>query len=188
MVDLDKALAFIKSHSNAVEQARLQHLLANKRPSQEIVARFFAGQRPDGGWPPFWAEDYSSLDATCFHLAQAEQLGLTESETAIRWAVRFLIERQLPEGSWEEDETIAGFAPPWARPGDRSAQLYLTANCGFWLAILGNPEDRAVKAAGFLRACLDPEGHLPGFLHTHWLAAGLWYKVNWREPFERVFE
>jgi len=29
---------------------------------------------------------------------------------------------------------VADSAPPWAKPGDLSAKLYLTANCGLWLA------------------------------------------------------
>lgn len=77
-MDIEKAIRFIKMNGNGVEQARLNYVLSNERPSEEITTKLFTGQRLDGGWPPFWADDYSSLDATCFRLAQAEQLGLTQ--------------------------------------------------------------------------------------------------------------
>lgn len=150
-MNLEKAVAFVKSQGNEVEQARLNYVLRDEQPSPDVVARLFARQRPDGGWSPFWASDYTSLDATCFRLAQAEQLGLTESENAVARAIHFLVHRQSPDGSWEEDKRVAGLAPPWVTPGDLSAKLYLTANCGLWTALLGNPENRAEKAAGYLQ-------------------------------------
>lgn len=33
--------------------------------------------KADGDWVSFWANDYSSLDATCFRFAQAEQIDIT---------------------------------------------------------------------------------------------------------------
>jgi hypothetical protein len=187
-MDLYKAVEFIRRTGNEVEQARLNYLLTNQRPAHDVVTKLFSGQRSDGGWSPFWAQDYSSLDATCFRLAQAEQMGLLGSETAIMRAVSFLTQRQSPDGSWEEGKKIANFAPTWARPGDLSARLYLTANCGFWLALLGDPDKSASKAANYLQQHLDQDGHLPSYLHTHWLAGGLWYKLNRHKSAERVFE
>jgi len=186
-MNIEKAVAFIRGKGNEVEQARLNYVLRDEQPPPEVVAGLFAGQRPDGGWSPFWANDYTSLDATCFRLAQAEQLGLTKRENAVAHAIHFLVQRQSPDGSWEEDKRVAGVAPPWATLGDLSAKLYLTANCGLWLSLLGNPENRAEKAAGYLQTYLDEDGHLPGFLHTNWLAGGLWQKLNWQESAERVF-
>jgi hypothetical protein len=57
-------------------------------------------------------------------------------------------------------------------PGDTAAQLYLTANAGYWLALY--EMDGALPAADFLAERQELHGHLPSFLHTHWLAAGLW--------------
>jgi hypothetical protein len=187
-MNFERAIAFVQSRGNEVEQARLRYILFYEHPSQKVVAKLVAGQRPDGGWPPFWANDYSSLDATCFHLAQAEQLGISEHETAIPRAVRFLAQRQFSDGSWEEDESFADSAPPWAKPGNLPAKLYLTANCGLWLAIWRGSENQATKAADYLQSYLDQDGHLPGFLHTHWLVAGLWYKLGRHELSELVFK
>ncbi|MEW5868262.1 MAG: prenyltransferase/squalene oxidase repeat-containing protein [Chloroflexota bacterium] len=188
MHEFEKAVEFINSKGDEVERARLQYLLAGERPSQVVVAKLFAGQRPDGGWSPFWAQDYTSLDATCFRLAQADQLGIPASNEALARAAHFLAQRQSPDGSWEEDEKVASFAPAWVRPGDLSARLYLTANCGLWLALLEPTHRGAGKAASYIQTYLDPgEGRLPGFFHTHWLAGGLWRRLDWQEPAGRVF-
>jgi len=187
-MNFEKAIRFVMNNGNKVELARLNFILANERASKEVIADLFSHQREDGGWSAFWADNYSSLDATCFRLAQAEQLGITESGTELLRAVNFLAQRQSADGSWEEDVRVASAAPPWARPGDLSAKLYLTANCGLWLALLSNPDNIASRAAEYLQTHLGPDGHLPSFLHTHWLAGGLWYKLNWQESARHIFE
>ena len=187
MIDFKKAKTFVRQNGNDGERARLDVLLAGKLLSREVVTGLFADQRPDGGWAPFWAEDYSSLDATCFRLAQTEQLGIDQADPAVHRALSFLAERQAPDGSWQEDEEVAAIAPPWATPGDLSAALYLTANCGLWLALLSNETARATKAAAYLELHLRENGQLPGFLHTHWLAGALWHKSKKQEAAERVF-
>src|SRR5690242_7232700 len=132
--DQARAIAFVQTHGNASERSRLRFLLEDTRPTKEEEAVILAGQRPDGGWAPFWAADYSSIDATCFRLAQAEQGGIAPEHEAIQRAVRFLRDRQRTNGSWEEAAAMADVAPPWAMPGDFAARLYLTANCAYWLA------------------------------------------------------
>jgi hypothetical protein len=187
-MNFQKAVEFVRRNGDEVELTRLKYLLANDPPQQRVITQLFTGQQPDGGWSPLWARDYSSLDATCFRLAQAEQMGLSGSERAVKRAVHFLVQRQHPDGSWEEDQKVADLAPPWAKPGDLSARLYLTANCALWLALLGDFDKKASKAADYLEMHQDHSGHLPGFLHTHWLAGGLWYRLMRQTPAERAFE
>jgi hypothetical protein len=185
VMDIEAALAFVSRQGNMIEQARLRYLFAQEAPSSDVISQLLAGQRDDGGWAPFWATDYSSLDATCFRLAQAEQLGLNHAHAAIARTVQFLAARQQADGSWTEDAVAAANAPHWVKPGDMATRLYLTANCGFWLAMSGG-HDGATKAAAFLQGRLDENGHMPSFPHTHWLAAGVWYRLDWQEPAERV--
>jgi len=175
------AITFVHSTGDVVEQARLRYLLDGEPPAPAIRQQVFADQREDGGWSPFWASDYSSLDATCFRLAQAEQLGLTAHEIEIGAALTFLRRRQREDGSWEEEERMAEQAPPWATPGDLAARLYLTANCGLWLAAWADPSQHAQRAAGYLLQYLDQAGQLPTFVHAQWLAAGLWYRLHYQE-------
>jgi hypothetical protein len=185
--DYERAVAFILAHGGDIERFALNQLAgASYRFSLAAVKverQLLAGQRPDGGWAPFWASDYSSLDATCYRLAQAETAGLPLPQEALE----FLHSRQKPDGSWEEDESVHDLAPPWATPGDLTARLYLTANCGWWL-INGMEhgaqgyEDQAARAGAYLEGHLAEDGSLPSFLQTHWLAAALWIRLEEGQP------
>jgi hypothetical protein len=186
--DYERAVAFILAHGSGVELHALNELTGGDRyevpPWSEVARQILDGQRPDGGWAPFWASDYSSLDATCYRFAQAE---MAQPSLPLA-ALDFLRSRQRPDGSWEEDESVRDLAPPWAKPGDLSAQLYLTANCGWCLSnarAYGMPgyEAETAKAGAYLERYLAPDGSLPSFLHTHWLAAALWIRLNWKESF-----
>lgn len=177
-MNLDKAIQFVQQNGNAIEQARLRYLLNGERPSANIIQQLFNGQREDGGFAPFWAPDYSSIDATCYRLAQAEQLGLHSAEPAVVDAVRFLLLRQGEDGRFAEDPSMANSAPPWAAPGSLAAVLYLTANAGYWLAFFGFTNE-ARQSASFLASHLDPKTHkLPSFAQTHWLTCGLAWKLG----------
>jgi hypothetical protein len=185
MYGLQQAIRFIRQNGSPVEQARLDVLIGKPRPI-EALRQFMVSQRGDGGWAPFWAGDYSSLDATCFHLAQAQQLAIHVNEPPFENGLRFLAERQRDDRSWEEDPSVADQAPPWAKPGELPAHLYLTANCAFWLAASPVFLDSALQGARYLSAYLDENGKLPSFLHTHWLCGGLWGRLGMVDETGRV--
>lgn len=182
----EKVVQFVEQNGNEAERARLRYLLHGERPSATIIQQLFNGQRDDGGYAPFWAPEYSSIDATCYRLAQAEQLGLDAAEPAMVDALRFLLWRQGEDGRFAEDPSVADSAPPWAAPGDLAAELYLTANAGFWLAFFGFAE--AVRpSANFLAAHLDAKTHkLPSFAQAQWLACGLAWKLGMDELVEHL--
>jgi hypothetical protein len=172
------AIQYIQKNGSPIEQARLNYLLHDQPASQEIIADFCASQNRDGSWSPFWSPDYSSLDATCFHFAQAQQLGIDINEPALTTAVAFIAERQKRDGSWEEEKSVAEIAPPWAKPGDQSALLYLTANCGYWLLRSQTYREKVRLAGSFLAQHLDETGQFASFLQTHWLAVAIWQKTG----------
>lgn len=174
----DLAIEFIKSNGSEPEKARLQYLLYGTKPTSYAIAALAEGQQVDGGWSAHWNAGYSSLDATCYCLAQAEQMGLDKTDSIILRAVEFLKSRQRSDGSWEEDPRVGHLAPVWARPGDLSSRLYLTANCGWWIAYFEPGAEEALKASQHLQQHLYPDGRLPSFLHTHWLATALWQVNN----------
>jgi hypothetical protein len=183
-----RAVAYVREHGAPAELARLAFILRREPPSRRAVDLLLAGQRPDGGWPPFWAPGHSSLDATCYRLAQAGGLGLTSSRRRIERALDFVAARQQPDGHWEEDGGLREVAPPWARPGELKATLYLTANCAFSLATLGRNDDAAGRAAAYLHGHLEQRGRLPSFLQAHWLAAALWLRLDHQGPASRTLE
>jgi hypothetical protein len=192
--DFDRAVAFVREHGDEIDRVRLDLLVDNgPNLSPEQEQRFLAGQRPDGGWAPFWAPDYSSLDATCFRFAQAESSWMGFSWPTFARAANFLRSRQRSDGSWEEDEAVREVAPRWARPGELAPRLYLTANCGWWLAN-GSPrrfitkDEWAQRAGAYLEQHLTQDGSLPSFLHAHWLAAGLWIRLGRNDLANRVID
>jgi hypothetical protein len=170
---MDQATAFVRMHGDASELERLRHLLTGDPPGL-CTLDIFNGQRPDGGFPPPWSPDYSSVDATCFRLAQAEQAGFLPAAPELSGAIGFLVGRQRGDGSWEEYGTQAAVAPPWALPGDLRAQAYLTANAGLW-ALRAGQRDVGVMAAARLRFLLGTDRAPQAFLHTCWLAASLYW-------------
>jgi hypothetical protein len=175
--DLERAYAFVAARATPVERARLRFVLAHEPPPAEVVQAVTADQRPDGGWAPFWSPEYSSLDATCFRLAQAEQTGIPLDDGLFQHAGRFLLMRQRPDGSWEEDESVRDLAPPWARPDDAAARLYVTASCALWCALLG-AKDAAQRGTTVLEGEIGAEGRLPSFLQAQWLGAGLVWRLG----------
>lgn len=189
-VDFDRAVAFVHEHGDEFDRARLAlHFGEGSLLSDEQEQRFLAGQHADGGWTPFWAPDYSSLDATCYRLAQGEGLRIGFWNPAFARAIAFLRSRQRQDGSWEEDEAVSKLAPPWARPGELASRLYITANCGWLLSntsTFAGPDTDGQRAGAFLEQYVTDDGSLPSFRHAHWLAAGLWIRVGRDDLAHRV--
>src|SRR4051794_30162293 len=113
MVDLDAAIGYVVAHGDAVDRARLSWLCSEVTPPEDLLDKAEMGQAPGGGWPAFWGGDIGSVDATCFRLAELDDLGALDRPAARR-AVEWLASRQRPDGTWEEDGSLAGSAPPWA--------------------------------------------------------------------------
>lgn len=174
LTDFQTAIDYVQRHGTPVERARLAHVVNDEQAPQEIRELFERSQRGDGGWAPFWSPEYSSLDATCYQLAQMEQLGFGRRSLPVVDAARFLAERQRLDGSWQEEEAETDAAPVWAKPGDLAATLYVTANCAFWLSLTGLVPPAVRDAAAFLAGHMGEGGALPSFAQTHWLAAVVW--------------
>ncbi|MEV6932058.1 squalene--hopene cyclase [Dactylosporangium sp. NPDC051485] len=185
MVDLDAAIGYVVAHGDAVDRARLAWLRTGQTPPPDILDKAEVGQASTGGWPAYWGAHVASVDATCFRLGELDDLGAIDRPAA-RKALHWLGESQRPDGMWEEDESLAGVAPPWAQPGDDEARLFLTTSAAFWL-IVGGPtpgdEDehaaRIARAAEAFRASLRPDGSWPSFLVTGWLGCAVLYHLGW---------
>nr|WP_231921165.1 prenyltransferase/squalene oxidase repeat-containing protein [Micromonospora auratinigra] len=190
MVDLDAAIGFVVAHGDAVDRARLSRLRTGTPVPPDLLDAAEAGQAPGGGWPAVLGGEVASVDATCYRLAELDDLGGL-SRPAARHALDWLAARQLPDGGWDEDPSLAGFAPEWATPGDPEARRFLTANAGFWLTVAGldaraaGPLDHRVggayagvvqAAAQALAAELAPDGSWPSFLPFGWLAAAVLHR------------
>jgi hypothetical protein len=178
MADLRRALEFVEANGDALERARARALLDGNPPPRDVLAELEKAQNADGGWPAFWSGGRSSVDATCFRLAQLDDLAPAGDKLAGR-ALACLIARRRSDGTWEEAEAVAGSGPPWVVPGNEAARLYLTANCAYWL--------RDERAASYLAAAVGRDGRLPGPLQAHWLAAAVLEDAGRHDDAERVF-
>src|SRR5215470_9492653 len=161
MVDIDAAIGFVVARGDAVDRARLSSLRTGAVPPQEVLAHVESGQLADGGWLAGYGE-VASIDATCFRLAEIDDLGAIGRPAAKR-ALDWLAARQRLDGTWEEDRALADSAPPWARPGDPEARFYLTANAAFWLAAASSslsssssPSSPSSSVSSDFSADLDP--------------------------------
>jgi len=190
VIDIDAAIGFVVAKGDPVDRARLAYLRIGAPVSEDILSNVEAGQTRDGGWLAVNGGRTTSIDATCFRLAELDDLGGL-GRPAARRALDWLASRQRDDGTWDEDPALADVAPPWAQPGDPEARLYVSANAVFWLTVAGldaraaGPlDDRpggayagvAHAGAEALRAQVGPDGALPSFLVAQWLAGAVLFR------------
>ena len=185
-MSLDKSIEYVKRNStDPFDTVRMQYILNGKIPNDEELKELITTQRQDGRWSPFWAQDNSSLDATCYRLATLEQAGINQHPVIDR-AIDFITKHMNEKGYFEEDNIPLDSCPPWVMPGDIKARLYLTANCGFWIYYYtSNIDDRIIA---YLREHIDHEGNMNSFLHTNWLTGGLFYSLGLNKEAETIFQ
>ena len=183
MVDIDAAIGYVVAHGDPVERARLSFLRTGAPPPPHIIERIAAGQTAEGGWPASTEGTIASVDATCFRLGELDDLGGLTGPAVDR-ALDWLTSVQRRDGTWQEHESLAAEAPPWAMPGDPEATLYLTSLAGFWLTVAeveAHPHFEAPAryahtlsaAAEYVIGQIRPDGTWPSFLAVGWHAAGL---------------
>jgi hypothetical protein len=183
VVDIDAAIGYVVAHGDSVERARLSFLRTRQRPEPFVIERIVSGQTDSGGWPASSDVTMPSIDATCFRLNELDDLGGLHGDAVDR-SLSWLASVQRPDGTWQEDESLATEAPAWAMPGDPEATLYLTSLAGFWLTVaevelhphLDVPAQYGrtlAAAASWLATQLHPDGTWPSFLAAGWHAAGL---------------
>ncbi len=184
---INKAIKFVEARGNPVEKARLNFLLRDEVAPEKNLLETRETQNEDGGWSLPGHSGVSSLDWTCFQLAQLEEMGIEENGI-IKRAFDFLISRQKQDGSFVEDYSLEKIAPPWARPGEYKSTLYLTSNCGFSLERLSPGNKGAQKATEFLVKNLNPEGLLPTFIHANLLAVPLLARNGYVQKAQKIIE
>src|SRR5262245_60163579 len=99
-------MGFVVAKGDQVDRARLAWLRAAIRREELVRGHVELGQTPEGGWPAFWADNVASVDATCFRLAELDDLGAV-NRVAARRAMDWLASQQRPDGTWEEDASLA---------------------------------------------------------------------------------
>ena len=128
------AIALIERQGDALERAELAYLLRGTPLPADARRDLLAGQNEDGGWTPPWIDPavtaYSGVSVTCHRLARAWACGIPLDAPELAATKRFLLERQLGAGGFEEDVAVSALAPDWLKPGDARAAAFVTANPG----------------------------------------------------------
>jgi squalene cyclase len=174
-MDIAESVSFIEENGTDLEKARMRHILYGAKPEPDIVQPFIELQNADGGFPFGPAQgNPSTLNNTHVALLRLDELGMLDSATADR-AFGYILKTQRDDGGWDEDAAIAGYGPPpWARPGALEARVYLSSQSAFWLAVGGYRSHPGFhKALDFLRAHQKESGRFQGFLHSTWIATGV---------------
>ena len=169
--DLERAVAYIREHGAPLELARLHAALGERATVEEARQQVAALQNPDGGWPYRQQEGRpSSLAATHHALTWLAELGL-RSDATFQRGLNFLLASQQPDGSWRESEQIAALHPPgWMTPVNAMANVYLTADSAYHLAVGRSPDLEAVTNACNYLYQLELEEQYP---QTIWITGAL---------------
>jgi len=179
-LDVQKAIRFMEENGTELEKYRLNYLLGKER-DYEIPLRYLRGIQNDDGGFPYENEKskVSCISKTSVNLSLMIELGLSESDIC-RKTVEFLLRVQGKDGSWDENDEINQYNPPfWDLPGDPKTKMWLTADMCNHLIQLGYGESEAVKkATKFLLKNRDSEGKFAGFLHSTWISVAVFGQLR----------
>lgn len=155
--------------------------LLGKEKNKEFPLRYLRElQNDDGGFPyEDKKSNLSSINSTALNLDLMIELELGESDVCKR-TVKYLLDVQGENGSWDENKIINQYNPPfWNTPGDLKTKMWLTANISNLLIQLGYKESKAIrKATRFLLKNRNEEGRFAGFLHSTWIAIGVFGQLE----------
>lgn len=182
MIDTNQSIAFINEKGSALEKARLNCILYGINPQPGVIQGLVELQNIDGGFPfGMLPGNLSTINDTTVALWWMEELNMLTSPQAVK-AYSFLLASQQVDGSWDEAPEISRYdLPPWIQLGDLKTKLYLSAYAAYWLAVGGYtrlPVFR--KALHFLLSHQEPSGKFYGYLHTSWIATGVFLMAGKR--------
>jgi len=179
---MDETLAvdFIRRNGMELEQAVLDYLLGDEEAKKMILAELENLQNEDGGFPYLGLRtEASCMSNTSMAFQLMLSVGLEGTEVFERM-LSYILGNQMEDGGWDENEEILSYnPPPWDLPGDLKNRMWLTADLACALASAGMKDSYEVrKAADFLLSHRDEEGRFEGYLHSTWIAIGLFGQLE----------
>lgn len=115
MIDLDRALEFVRTQGNALDRVRLQAFRHEAFDPEPALKDFVKYQNEDGGWAHGLEPDYTGTISTVSTSVQAIrmlcELGLTSHPVFLR-TVSFITIMQRSDGAWDEDAILYAHKAP----------------------------------------------------------------------------
>ncbi len=109
MVDLERALKFVRENGALYDQFRLDHFLGKPVDPEAAVRDLMRFQNEDGGWghglEPDYAGEVSTVSSSVQALRILAELGLSTHPTALR-TISFITIMQRSDGAWDEDVAL----------------------------------------------------------------------------------
>lgn len=178
-----EAIEFVNKNGSEEDILCLNCILEGKKADPPYISELIDLQNKDGGFPYNFEKGNTStlMDSTAV-LVIMEEFNYLDHEI-VEKIVKFLLNKQEEDGSWNESEDIVMYNPPiWMDPRNLHVKILSTAYVGYWLAKLGyDKDDRVKRACEFLTNYRHENGSFEGFLHSTWIAASLFAKVYGKE-------
>jgi hypothetical protein len=169
-INFDEAVSYVLQNGNIIEKARMNCILWDKSPSHDVLEELKSYQHPNGGFT-YWVKEISNLCDTAYVLQWLEDLKIFRGPIA-EPACKFILDRQLPDGGWDEVKEILAYNPPeWMIPGRIETRVWLTAFCAHVLIQFGYAEAEGTYCpTDFLLANCDKKGRLVGYFRATWIS------------------
>jgi hypothetical protein len=185
---VNRAIKFVQSKGKLIEKARLDAILWNKPPQEEVLEHLAKFQKPNGGFC-YWIKEFSNICDTIYVLFWCDDLKLYHG-LVVDSACKFLLDRQKKDGGWDEINEVQKFNPPeWMMPGRVETRVWLTAYCAHILIRFGYAEAEGTYCpTDFLVENSDESGRLKGYFRATWLALPMFsfYPGVESEPFQKA--
>ena len=190
-VGLDKAISYVRSCGDLIENSRLDCILWGKPPGKSVLQKLEGMQNPDGGFS-YWLKEtkISTVLDTIYILHWFDDLSIKQGPL-VDGAIDFIFNHHNEDGSWDEVEDVVNFdPPPFQLPGKIENRVWLSANCAHWLMLFGHAESPKCRGCpvDFLLDSREPDGRLTGYLRATWdcLPVFARYPEDDREPFQKA--
>ncbi|UCE10261.1 MAG: terpene cyclase/mutase family protein [Candidatus Thorarchaeota archaeon] len=169
MVDVQRAVEFVRKECDVILQGRLESILEKRKPDRTVLDTIESMRKSDGGFA-FWDQDISCITSTLNVVGWLDDLSLSE-EAVVSKTFDFLLRHQQKDGGWDEIEKVSIFnPPPFMVPGEMNTRIWLTACCAHWFIRFDRAKSLGAKThpTEFLTQHLSPSGLIKGYLYASW--------------------
>jgi hypothetical protein len=131
MVNIKKAIEFVKDKGDELEKNRLNSILLSSPASKSIQRKFREMQNSDGGFA-YWTKEFSTVSDTVYMLSWLDDFQV-HSGRIVDSAFDFLASNQQPDGGWDEVESMKNSTKSTGlTAGEEETRVFLTAYCAHW--------------------------------------------------------